>query len=135
MKEIAIHPWPLLAAAVLRFVIGAFWYSPAGFGKPWQRLVGANDIDMKRDLPKAMLTDLLANVILVFVLLHAVVYAGANTWPQGAAVGFFNWLGFIAMPMLALVFWEHRPWKLYGIGVACNLVSMVAAGALLAVWN
>jgi hypothetical protein len=35
----------------------------------------------------------------VFVLLHAVVYADATTWLQGAVVGFFNWLGFIAIAL------------------------------------
>ena len=35
--------------------------------------------------------------VMAFVLLHAVHYAGATTIGTGAAVGFFNWLGFIGV--------------------------------------
>lgn len=67
-------------------------------------------------------------------LIHAIVYAGANTYLQGTAVGFFNWLGFIAMPSLAAVFWEHRPAKMYAIQMGFQLLSLLVVGAILAVW-
>src|SRR6185312_5183259 len=53
--------------------------------------------------------DCVASFIMSFVLLHAVHYAGAVTLGTGAAVGFFNWLGFLATVTLGLTLYEGRP--------------------------
>jgi hypothetical protein len=134
VKEIPIHFLPILIAALVRFGIGALWFSPVLFGKAWATLTGCSQDEMKQGMAKAMVADLVGNLILCFVLVHAIVYAEAHTFGQGAAVGFFNWLGFIAMPMLATVFWEHRPWRLYAIQTGFQLVSLIVIGGGLAAW-
>ena len=37
MPSVDINWWAVLAAAVINMVIGAIWYSPSGFGKPWMK--------------------------------------------------------------------------------------------------
>jgi len=54
-------------------------------------------------LVKALIPDVIGSALMAFVLVHAVHYAGANGWGQGAAVGFFNWLGFVAVATLGSV--------------------------------
>jgi hypothetical protein len=134
VKEIPIHFLPILIAALVRFGIGALWFSPLLFGKAWARLTGSSEDEMKRGMAKAMVVDLVGNLILCFVLVHAIVYAEARTFGQGAAVGFFNWLGFIAVPMLATVFWEQRRWRQYAIQSGFQLVSLVIIVGGLAAW-
>ena len=134
MKEIPLHFLPLLIAAIVRFAIGAVWFSPLLFGKAFAALAGCSEQEMRQGMGKAMIADFIGNLVLCFVLIHAIVYAGATTLAQGAAVGFFNWLGFIAMPMLAMVFWEHQPWKKYAIIAGFQLVSLLIIGAGLAAW-
>ena len=74
----------------MRFAIGAEWFSPALFGKAFAQLSGCSEEDMKKGVGKAMLADFVGNLVLCFVLIHAIFYAGATTLAQGAAVGFFN---------------------------------------------
>jgi hypothetical protein len=68
------------------------------------------------------------------VLLHAVHYAGAHTIVQGAAVGFFNWIGFIAVVLLSQVMYEHRPFGLFLVNNGYLLLSLLIMGAVFAVW-
>jgi hypothetical protein len=42
-----INIWAVLAAAVSGFVLGGLWYSPALFGKVWQREAGLSDAQIR----------------------------------------------------------------------------------------
>ncbi len=135
MQDIAINYWALLVAALLRIVVGGLWYSPFAFAPAWRDLVGLDEARMKAGLPKAIVIDVIGSLVMAFVLVHAVVYAGAAGVGQGAAVVFFNWLGFIAVILLGVTIYEQRPLKLFFINAGFNLIALVLMGALLAVWR
>ena len=103
----------ILAAVIIKQILGAFWYSLALFGPSWCKLAGVSEAEMKAGLVKALIPDVIGSALMAFVLVHAVHYAGAHNWAQGAAVGFFNWLGFVAVATLGSVTFEKRPLKLY----------------------
>src|SRR5262249_36423933 len=115
MLEIPINWWAVLVAAAVKFVLGALWYSPPLFVRSWQREAGVDDAAMRRRLPVAVPADALGSLIMAFVLVHAVRYAGAQGWGQGAAVGFFNWLGFIAVTQMPATIYEGRSWRFLAI--------------------
>lgn len=75
---------------IIKQAIGAFWYSPALFGPSWCKLADVSEAEMKAGLAKALIPDAIGSALMAFVLVHAVHYAGAQNWAQGAAVGFFN---------------------------------------------
>ncbi len=132
----------VLVSGLIVMSLGAFWYSPAGFGKPWMKLMGftkesmeANQAKGNSGMWKYYLSAMLANLIMVFVLAHFVAVGQAKTAWEGSMIGFWAWLGFVAMPSLSYVIWEGRPWKLYAINVGYVLVSLKLAGAILAVWR
>ena len=134
MQHFPINYLALAVAALARFLFGWLWYSPLLFGKTWMTLTNCNPEEMKRRMPALAIADLIANFVMVFVLVHAVHYAGAVNAGQGAAVGFFNWLGFIASVMLMLTLYEKRPVKLWWINSGFQLISMLIMGAIVAVW-
>jgi len=89
---------------------------------------------MKAGLAKALIPDAIGSALMAFVLIHAVHYAGAQNWAQGAAVGFFNWLGFVAVATLGSVTFEKRSLQLYLINNAYLLLALLLMAAVLAVW-
>src|SRR5215467_13229319 len=95
---------------------------------------GVSEAQMKTAFPKAIAIDIIGAFVLAFILLHAVHYAGAHTIGQGAAVGFFNWLGFIGVLTLGQMFYEHRPFSYFAINNGYLLLSLLIMGAILAVW-
>src|SRR4051812_36869463 len=78
--------WAVLAAAVARMVIGAVWYSPLLFLRPWQAMAGMSDKDVAKGMARAVAVDLIGSLAMAFVLLHAIRYAGAESLGQGLAV-------------------------------------------------
>ena len=98
------------------------------------KLAGCNEAEMSARLPKAVPIDFVGSLVMAFVLVHAVHYAGATTLVLGAVVGFFNWLGFIAVGNLAGVLYEKKPFNLFLIDISGQLIALIAMGGLLAVW-
>ncbi len=135
MQEVPINVWALIIAALIRIVIGALWFSPIAFLQRWLAIVGLDETIMKAGMPRAIAFDVVGSLVMAFVLVHAVVYAGAATIGQGAAVGFFNWLGFIAVVQLSETLHEHRPLLFFAINAGYNFIALILMGALLAVWR
>jgi hypothetical protein len=135
MQDIAINIWALIVAALIRVLIGGLWFSPFAFVERWRRVVGIDTATMNAGMPRAIAFDVVGSLVMAFVLVHAVVYAGAATLGQGAAVGFFNWLGFIAVVQLSETMHEHRPSHFFAVTTGYNLIALVLMGALLAVWR
>jgi Protein of unknown function (DUF1761) len=135
VQDISINIWALIGAALIRVVIGAAWFSPIAFLPRWLALVGLDETTMRAGLPRAVAVDVVGSLVMAFVLVHAVVYAGASTIAQGAAVGFFNWLGFIAVVELSATMHEHRSFAYFAISAGYNLIALLLMGALLAVWR
>jgi hypothetical protein len=134
MEHFPIYWLAILVAVIIKQALGAFWFSPALFGPAWCKLTGVSEADMKAGLVKAPIPDVIGSVPMAFVLVHAVHYAGAQDWAHGAAVGFFNWLGFVAVATLGSVTFEKRPLQLYLINNGFLLLALLLMGVVPAVW-
>ena len=129
--------WAILASAVILWLLGAVWYSPALFAKPWMAMVGVDPT--KEGKNKSMITGMISSfildIVLAFVLDHVVQWSGADTFGLGALIGFIMWLGFIAAPALPQGIYEGRPFKLFAINTGYMLVGLMILGGVLAVWK
>lgn len=136
-----IHPihltnhWVLLVSALLQWFLGALWYSPALFVKPWMTALGIKPDSEKSGMAFAMTASFIASYLLSFVLWHVITWAGATTWLSGLFIGFLCWLGFIAAPLFPQGIYERRPLKLFLINTSYWLVAMLITGVLLATWR
>jgi hypothetical protein len=135
MRELHLHFVPILAAAVAKMALGALWYSNALFFKPWIRLSGITEDQVKQGLPKALAVDFIGSFLMALVLFHTIRWSGAHAVVEGLFVGFINWLGFVAVATVSIVTYERKPVKLYLLNNGYQLVSILAMGAILAVWG
>lgn len=125
----------ILVSALILWFLGAAWYSPALFAKPWMNALGIVPGGEKKGLLFGMISSFIGDIILAFVLWHMVSWAEAATWGAGAFIGFLCWLGFIAAPAFPQGIYERRPTKLFLINTGYWLVGLLIIGALLAVWR
>ena len=126
----------IIVSAVILWLLGAAWYSPALFAKPWMALLGINKGATKgSSMIAGMITSFVCDVILAFILAHIVIWTDASTFGWGALVGFIVWVGFIAAPNLPQGIYEGRPFKLFAINSGYWLVGLVIIGGVLAVWR
>lgn len=125
----------ILVSAIILWVLGAFWYSPAAFAKPWIAIIGRREGEKPKGLVVGMVGSLIGDFILSFVLAHFVGWSGADTFALGAFIGFITWLGFVVGPLYPQSVYEGRPFAYFAINAGYWLVGLVIAGGLLAVWH
>lgn len=135
METIPVNWWAVLVAAAIKFVVGSIWFAPPVMGRLWQAAAGVSEADVKGGLAKAIPVDIIANLIMAYVLALIIGYVGATTIGQGVLVGLLVWVGFVATVTIGVVIYEQRPFKLFLINNAYLLVTIVVMGAILAVWQ
>jgi len=135
MREVSLHLPAIVAAAAVRFVIGALWYSPALFVKPWMAMAGITPEQARARMPKGVALDLLASLLMAFGMAYVVGYSGASGVDGGLSIAFLVWIGFVAPTALAPIYYEGKPWGLWLLSSGCLLVSFMAMGAVLAAWS
>jgi len=130
-----MNHWAVLVCALILWVLGAIWFSPALFSKVWMAELGIVPDATKKGLATGMIASLVGDVLVAFVLLHFVVWSGADSFATGAFVGFISWLGFFAATQLPQGIYERRSAKLFLITTGYWLVGLPIVGGLLAVWR
>jgi len=126
----------LLVSALILWVLGAIWYSPALFAKPWMADLGIRpDTANKKGLIPGMISSFIGDLLLALVLAHVIGWANATTFGWGAFIGALAWLGFIAAPAFPQGIYENRPFRLFAINTGYWLVGLMMVGGLLAVWR
>ena len=138
-------PINYLAVIVSTFVcmgLGALWYGPL-FGRQWETLMKFTPEDMaaarEKGMGKSYAAMGIGALLMSWVLAHAIIFASVYLAfygaLAGAAIGFLNWLGFIAPVTMGTVIWEGKSWRLWAIGSGYYLVTLVIIGMILAIWK
>lgn len=140
--EVPINYLAVVTGAVSTMILGALWYGPL-FGKIWPGLSGMTDEKIAEEKSKGMakgyMLTFLGALIMSYVLAHSLIFAAAYLRVAGVTAGlmagFWSWLGFIAPVTLGTVLWEGKPWKLWLLNNAYQLLALLVMGAILAVWR
>jgi hypothetical protein len=131
-----LHPWAIVVCALIQWFLGALWYSPVLFAKPWMKMVQLpSDPAKRKSMVAGMVASFIGSLITSFMLWHAIMWSGATRYSMGAFVGLICWLGFVAAPSFAQGIYESRPFKLFAINSGYWLVGLLITGGLLAVWR
>ena len=129
----------VFGVAVVSYIIGFLWYGPV-FGKLWMKLsrLSANDIAKakKKGMAGKFVLNFVGTFVSAFVFAKLIQVAGILTAAQGAILGFWIWLGFIAATtLLGSVLWDNKPWGLFVLNGLYWLVTLKVMGALLVLWS
>jgi hypothetical protein len=129
----------VVVSAIAYWVLGALWYSPLLFARPFIALKGWTPAEVAAlqaaGAGKEIAAAFVGALVLAYVLAHFVKFTGAETVRDGLQTGFWLWLGFVVTTNLETVLFEARPLGLYLINNGYHLVGLLGMGALLAVWR
>lgn len=126
----------ILCCAILLWILGAAWYSPALFAKEWMRLLEITREPGRRDgLLLGMTASFFGDFVISFILANIIVWAHIATFARGTVIGVLMWIGFIAAPNLPQGLYEKRPFKLFAINSGYWLLGLAIVGGILAVWR
>lgn len=124
----------VLAAAASTFMLGGAWYSPALFGKAWQRECGFTDAQLQsRSMGAVFGTSFLLALIMAFNL--AAFLQGPPDIAWGISAGALAGVGWVAMAMGVTYLFEARSLKLFLIDAGYHAVAFMLMGAILGAWK
>lgn len=135
MHPLHLNHLAVVVSALILWFLGAFWYSPLLFAKPWVAIVGRKMGEKPKGVWKGMLGSLIGDLLLAFVLDHFILWSGGATFGWGALIGFITWLGFVVGPLYPQSIYEGRPFTYFAINSGYWLVGLTVVGGLLAVWR
>ena len=129
----------VFVSALAYWALGALWYSPLLFERPFVALKGwtPEQVEAARAASHAgeVGAALAVSLLTAYVLAHFVKFTGAESARTGALAGFWLWLGFVATTNLSTVLFEGRPAGLYLINNGYHLAGLLGMGAMLAAWR
>jgi hypothetical protein len=117
-------------------VVGAFWYSPAGFGKPWSRLSGVDMMNMPQNEATRTLVYVVLSALVQAVTLGVVLNSlGADSAGDGLVAGLALAVGLVAASSVGNTHYLRLGWAFWSLNAAYFLVVMAIGGAILGAWD
>lgn len=138
MEQPKIHYPAVIVAGLIQFFVGWLWYGML-FMNPWIEATGV-PMDAAQSMSGGQMAmmyvgSLVAFLVVYYIMAHFVSYTKSTTAKQGMQTAFWLWLGFVATTILVNIIYTMKPFSLWLIDGGYWLVSMLAGGALLAVWR
>lgn len=128
----------VIVGTVIYFILGALWYSPPLFARPWQAAIGWDE-----SRPQPQTNPLTYAVPLLLYLVAGVAMAilaaatATDTLAEGITLGLLTGLGF-ALPMVGVeaTFDPNKPKPLqwFLITVAYHLIGFLILALVIALW-
>ena len=125
----------IVVAAVVALVIGFVWYSPRVFGARWMAYLGTTQAQLGNPGPTGMAVGVVASLLNAWVLAVLSLNLGAKSLTDGFLLGVLAWLGFMATITAAQISFEKKPWGLWVLNNAHNLLVQVIMAAIVTVWR
>lgn len=125
----------VIVAAILNFILGGLWYSPALFGKAWQAENKLSDEDLKKgNTAKIFGFSFFWSLIMAANL--GLFLAGPDTDPGwGLTAGFLTGFGWVAMAIFTIGLFERKSTRYMLINAGYMIVSFTIMGLIIGVWR
>jgi len=134
----SIHYAAVLVAAVLAFILGALWYSPALFASAWMRAHGYGDEQiarMRARAAKSYAGSFVCFVVMAFAMSALVARVQPVGVLGGLKLGALVGVGFAAMVSLIANLYSDKPRAAWAIDAGYQVAYLVVMGVVLSVWR
>lgn len=138
--ELAGLNWlAVVVGAVVYFVIGALWFAPQVFGKPWMAAIGWDE-----SRPRPEMNPVSYAGPAIFYLVSAIATGllaaatGTDNLTEGITLGLVVGLGYaLVVTTTDAVFDPNKPkpWTWFAISGAYHVLSLALVGAIIGAWQ
>jgi len=128
----------VLVGAVIYFVLGALWYSPMLFARPWQRSIGWDPERTPPQMsPTSYIIPFLAYVVMAIAVGMLAKATGSDDVTEGLILGLVVGVGLsLAHTLVDATFDPNRPepWVWFAINGAYHTIGLVIVSVIVSVW-
>ena len=138
MFGVSINWIAVLVAAVVAFVLGAAWYSPALFARAWATAQGYTPDKLKSmqaGAPSAYAVSFVCFLVMATALAVLIGRLGMSGFMAGAGVGALVWLGFAATFGIIANAYSDKPFAAFLIDSAYQFVYLLLMGGIIGAWQ
>lgn len=137
MIELAgINVWAVVVVWLVNIIVGAFWYSPAGFAKQWTKYTGVDILKIPQDKATKILVAVAFSGLVQAIILAVVIHSlGVATAIDGLIAGLVLWLGLTAATTVGVSLYSRFGWKFWWLNSSYFLVVMAVNSIILAIWR
>lgn len=126
----------VVAAWLVNVVIGAYWYSPAGFGKKWSKYTGVDMMKMKpEEATKTISFVAVSGAVQALTLAIVLNSIDPRTLLDGLLIGWLLWFGLVAATTVGNTLYQRQGWGLIALNSAYFLVVMSINSFILTAWT
>lgn len=126
----------IVVAWLFNIILGAFWYSPAGFGKLWSKLSGVDMMKMPKDeANKAIMFVAISAFVQTVVLAILVKSLGVEEVGDAVVLGLALWAGLTSATTVGNNLYSRLSWKFWWLNASFFLVVMVVNAVLFTIWS
>ncbi|MBZ0264979.1 DUF1761 domain-containing protein [bacterium] len=135
MENMYINHWAVLVATVSDFLVGALWYSPLLFAKPWMAVNNFSEEDLKKGNMGVIFG--LTFVLSLIISYNLAFFLGddATTATWGLTAGLLAGVGFVATGFTIVSLFEKRSLKYILINCGYLIVGFALKGWIIGVWR
>lgn len=129
----------VIVGAVIYFMLGALWYSPMLFARPWQRSIGwdpeATPPEMKAT---TYVVPFIAYVVMAVAVGMIAAAAGSDTLGDGIVLGLVLGIGLSLMHTLVDATFDPnkpQPWTWFGINGSYHALGLLIVAVIVSAWQ
>ena len=136
MTTMTMNWWAVIVAAIVYMALGAFWYSPALFGKTWLKGIGKTQEQLKAGFsPLSFVWSLVFSFLAAYGIARICVWAMLSGVWNGIVVGLLAGVCFVLSTIGVNDLFEQRPRQLTFLNVLYPLVGYVIIGIIVGAWH
>lgn len=136
LEFLEINLWAVIVVWLLYMIVGAYWYSPAGFAKQWAKHTGVDIMKIPQDRATRILRFIVLSALVQVVTLAVVIVSlDITSAAQGLVAGVVLWLGLTAATTVGTTLYSKRSWRFLWLNSSYFLVVMALGSVIFAVWR
>lgn len=133
---VGMNYWAILVAWLVNMMVGAYWYSPAGFSKQWAKHTGVDMMKIPQDKATQIIGFVAVSALVQAVTLAVILNSLAvMTALDGLAVGLLLWLGLTTATTVGVTLYSLKSWKFLWLNSSYFLLVMSVNSVILAIWQ
>lgn len=128
----------VIVATIVYFALGALWYSPVAFGKPWQRAIGWDETNQQGASPIIYAGPALFALVSTIATAMLANATGSTDMGTGVVLGLVVGIGYgLALTAYEAVFAPNRPspWVWFAITGSYHLVGLLIVAVVVSAWR
>jgi len=130
-----LNIWAALVAALVRLILGSFWYSPFLFGDKWMIANRFTEKSLEKGHSLRMIALISFTLSFLGALALGLFMTSDSTAFSGAGIGALVALFWITTSKANTCLFEHQSLQYFLIHAGYDLVGYVAMGAILGFWH